>query len=52
VRRDFTPTHPDQLWVGDITYLRTREVRPTVRLGNPRFSLRLLLLTRHWATPP
>jgi transposase InsO family protein len=25
VRRDFTPTHPDQLWVGDITYIRTWE---------------------------
>jgi transposase InsO family protein len=25
VRRDFTPTHPDQLWVGDITYVRTWE---------------------------
>jgi len=25
VQRDFTPTHPDQLWVGDITYIRTWE---------------------------
>jgi putative transposase len=25
VQRDFTPTHPDQLWVGDITYSRTWE---------------------------
>ncbi len=23
VQRDFTPTQPDQLWVGDITYVRT-----------------------------
>ena len=25
VRRDFRPTHPDQLWVGDMTYIRTWE---------------------------
>jgi transposase InsO family protein len=25
VQRDFMPTHPDQLWVGDITYIRTWE---------------------------
>jgi transposase InsO family protein len=25
VQRDFTPTHPDELWVGDITYVRTWE---------------------------
>ena len=25
VQRDFTPTRPDQLWVGDITYVRTWE---------------------------
>ncbi len=25
VRRNFTPTHPNQLWVGDITYIRTWE---------------------------
>ena len=25
VQRDFTPTYPDQLWVGDITYIRTWE---------------------------
>ncbi len=25
VQRDFMPTHPDQLWVGDITYVRTWE---------------------------
>jgi putative transposase len=25
VQRDFTPTGPDQLWVGDITYVRTWE---------------------------
>jgi transposase InsO family protein len=23
VQRDFAPTHPDELWVGDITYVRT-----------------------------
>jgi len=25
VQRDFAPTHPDELWVGDITYVRTWE---------------------------
>lgn len=25
VHRDFAPTHPDELWVGDITYVRTWE---------------------------
>jgi transposase InsO family protein len=25
MQRDFTPTHPDQLWVGDITHIRTWE---------------------------
>ena len=24
-QRDFAPTHPDELWVGGITYVRTRE---------------------------